>query len=74
MNQILKNTFKSKIPEYMIPNRLVRIDKVPVTINGKLDKKALPEIEFSAQKDNYEAPRNEIESKLCQIWSECLGS
>ena len=69
----IKEYLQTKIPEYMIPNRLVRIEKVPVTINGKLDKKALPEIEFTAQKDNYEAPRNEIESKLCQIWSEVLG-
>ena len=69
----IKEYIQTKIPEYMVPNRLVRIEKVPVTINGKLDKKALPEIEFTAQKDNYEAPRNEIESKLCQIWSEVLG-
>ncbi|CAF4728182.1 unnamed protein product, partial [Rotaria socialis] len=62
-----------KLPDYMIPNRLMRIEKIPVTINGKLDAKALPDIDFSADENNYCAPRNELEVKLCEIWSDILG-
>jgi amino acid adenylation domain-containing protein/non-ribosomal peptide synthase protein (TIGR01720 family) len=63
---------QSKLPDYMVPTRLVHLEKFPLTINGKLDKKALPEIE-SREEDNYVAPRNELERKVCEIWAEVLG-
>ncbi|CAF3925872.1 unnamed protein product [Rotaria magnacalcarata] len=69
----IKQYMQTKLPDYMIPNRLVRIDKVPVTINGKLDAKALPEFDFSIDENDYCAPRNELEVKLCEIWSDILG-
>ena len=68
----IKEYLQTKIPEYMIPNRLVRIDKVPVTINGKLDKKALPEVDLMKSSSNQIKPRNELESKVYLIWSELL--
>jgi len=64
---------QSKLPEYMVPSALVYLDKLPLTINGKLDRKALPEPEFTSGM-GYMAPRNEIERQVCQIWSEVLGS
>ncbi|CAF3608137.1 unnamed protein product [Rotaria socialis] len=69
----IKQYIQTKLPDYMIPNRLMRIEKIPVTINGKLDAKALPEFNFSAEENNYCAPRNELEVKLCEIWSDILG-
>ncbi|CAF4553189.1 unnamed protein product [Rotaria socialis] len=69
----IKQYIQTKLPDYMIPNRLMRIDKIPVTINGKLDAKALPDIDFSADENNYCAPRNELEVTLCEIWSDILG-
>ena len=63
---------QSKLPEYMVPAVFVQLDKLPLTINGKLDRKALPDPEFTSQ-DNYIAPRNEIERKVSQIWAEVLG-
>ena len=69
----LKQFMQTKLPDYMIPNRLVRIDKIPVTINGKLDAKALPDIDFSVEENNYCAPRNELEVELCEMWSDLLG-
>ncbi|CAF4529291.1 unnamed protein product, partial [Rotaria socialis] len=69
----IKQYIQTKLPDYMIPNRLMRIDKIPVTINGKLDAKALPDIDFSADESNYCAPRNEFEANLCEIWSHILG-
>ncbi|CAF5040372.1 unnamed protein product, partial [Rotaria sp. Silwood1] len=58
----------------MIPNRLVRIEKIPVNINGKLDSRALPEVNFTKYDQNeLGPPRNDLEAKIAQIWSELLG-
>ena len=56
----------------MVPNVFVHLEKLPLTINGKLDRKALPIPNFSNE-DDYIAPRNELEKKICLIWSELLG-
>ncbi|CAF4476067.1 unnamed protein product [Rotaria socialis] len=64
---------QSKLPDRMVPNRLIRIEKIPLTINGKLDTKALPELDFFVDENNYCAPRNELEVTLCAIWSDILG-
>ena len=66
------NYLKSKLPDYMIPSFIVHLDKLPLTINGKLDRRALPDPEFT-NSDSYKAPRNELEAKVCRIWSEVLG-
>jgi amino acid adenylation domain-containing protein/non-ribosomal peptide synthase protein (TIGR01720 family) len=60
------------LPDYMIPRYLMQISSIPMTHNGKLDKKALPEIEVKSE-HGYVAPRNEIEEQLCRIFSEVLG-
>jgi acyl-coenzyme A synthetase/AMP-(fatty) acid ligase len=56
-----------KLPEYMTPNAYVRLDKLPMTINGKLDRHALPDPELIS-KEKYTAPSNELEAKLCLLW------
>ncbi|NDB85091.1 MAG: gramicidin biosynthesis protein, partial [Alphaproteobacteria bacterium] len=66
------NYLGSRLPEYMIPSILVYLERLPLTINGKLDRKALPDPEFT-NIDNYVAPRNELESQVCKIWGEVLG-
>jgi pimeloyl-ACP methyl ester carboxylesterase len=63
----------SRIPDYMIPSIFVLLETLPLTVNGKLDRKALSDPEFRNDKDSYVAPRNEIESKLCSIWEEVLS-
>ncbi|MEH2195008.1 MAG: amino acid adenylation domain-containing protein [Nostoc sp.] len=67
----LKNDLKSRLPDYMIPAQIIVLDKLPLTPNGKIDRKALPapngEIEGL-----YEAPRNEVEQQLAQVWSVVL--
>lgn len=63
---------QTRLPEYMVPSILVHLEKLPLTINGKSDRKALPDPEFSSS-DSYVAPRNELESQVCHIWSEVLG-
>jgi len=62
------------LPEYMIPSTFVQLDKMPLTPNGKIDRKALPEPEGKMNaRAEYVAPRNEGEEKLATIWQDVLG-
>ena len=67
----LRHHLSNVLPDYMIPSYFVQLEKMPLTPNGKLDRKALPEPENNV-KTEYIAPRNEIEEKLTQIWCEVL--
>ncbi|MDO6709056.1 condensation domain-containing protein, partial [Photobacterium sp. 1_MG-2023] len=58
--------------EYMVPGSITLIDKVPLTINGKLDRRALPAPVW-VREDSYRAPRNALEVQLCQVWQQVLG-
>jgi tyrocidine synthetase III len=64
------------LPAYMIPACFIRLDRLPLTLNGKIDKKALPDPAGSALPAGtpYIAPRNDTESKLVSIWQELLGN
>jgi SAM-dependent methyltransferase/acyl carrier protein len=68
----LKLYLHSKLIEYMVPEYYIPLEKLPLTINGKLDRKALPEPELT-KSDSYVAPSNELASLVCNIWSEALG-
>lgn len=57
------------LPEYMIPAYIMQIEAIPVNRNGKLDKRALPEI---TEERAYTAPRDETEKKICDLFSELL--
>ncbi|RHC79098.1 non-ribosomal peptide synthetase [Parabacteroides merdae] len=62
------------LPDYMIPSLFVTLDQFPLTPNGKIDRKALPEAEFNVEKTHkYVAPETTIEQKLANIWQEVLG-
>lgn len=63
---------KKKLPEYMVPSILVYLQEIPLNINGKLDRKALPLPEF-VNDQNYVEPNSELEKKLCSIWKEVLN-
>ena len=67
----LREQLSKELPDYMIPQYLVELDHLPLTVNGKIDRKALPEPEL--HKEEYIAPRNETERKLAEIWGEVLG-
>ena len=61
------------LPEYMIPAYMMQIETIPVTANGKLDKKSLPWIEAKSE-NGYTAPQNMEEQILCEIFEEILGA
>lgn len=63
-----------ELPDYMIPGYFVKVEKIPLTSNGKVDRKSLPKPEMvSNVKTKYVAPRNYIEEKLVEAWTEVLG-
>ncbi|MEO5681008.1 MAG: amino acid adenylation domain-containing protein [Chitinophagaceae bacterium] len=61
------------LPGYMVPVSFVAIETFPLTVNGKLDKRALPDPDFTTPEADYIAPLNEIEAVLCKIWEAVLG-
>lgn len=69
---LLRNHLRQRLPEYMIPSSFIRIETIPLTPNGKLDYKALPD-PVAVTGKIYTAPRDETEIKLSEIWSEILG-
>ncbi|HRR78238.1 MAG TPA: amino acid adenylation domain-containing protein [Ruminococcus sp.] len=68
----IRDRLSESLPEYMVPAYMMQIESIPVTRNGKLDKRALPEIESRAARE-YAAPRNEAERAVCQAFSEILN-
>ncbi|WP_164466160.1 non-ribosomal peptide synthetase [Chryseobacterium carnipullorum] len=72
--EALQSQLQETLPEYMVPRLWVELDEMPLTSNGKLDRKALPDIDSSAFSTKaYVAPRTETEERLAKIWQELLG-
>ncbi|MFH7023429.1 amino acid adenylation domain-containing protein, partial [Flavobacterium sp. FlaQc-50] len=70
----LQNQLKLSLPEYMVPMIWVELDQMPLTSNGKLDKKALPDPDNSQlSSKEYVAPRTDTERQLVEIWQNLLG-
>ncbi|QSF97260.1 lichenysin non-ribosomal peptide synthetase LicA [Bacillus paralicheniformis] len=61
------------LPDYMVPSFWVQLDELPVTANGKVDRRALPQPDVEAQTAEYKAPLTETEQLLADIWQEVLG-
>ncbi|MEU7020083.1 amino acid adenylation domain-containing protein [Streptomyces sp. NPDC046203] len=72
--QDVKEWMRRKLPEAIVPARVLRITDIPVTPSGKLDIRRLPETDFAAGAGaEYVAPSSDVEIKLCGIWSAVLG-
>ncbi len=70
----LRAHLRGSLPEYMVPAAFVVLDALPLTSNGKVDRKALPAPEGDAYaRGSYEAPLGEVEAALAEIWAEVLG-
>ncbi|WGV32940.1 non-ribosomal peptide synthetase [Paenibacillus polymyxa] len=70
----MRTSLAQEMPGYMIPSYFVQLERIPLTSNGKVDRKALPEPQGGLQTGvEYVAPRNRTESQLVKIWEEVLG-
>ncbi|MEM1170262.1 MAG: amino acid adenylation domain-containing protein [Cyanobacteria bacterium P01_H01_bin.35] len=69
----LRGFLKSTVPDYMVPSAFVFLDAIPLTPNGKIDRRALPVPDVSTQEAERIAPRTTTELQLVQIWSEVLN-
>ena len=65
---------RKKLTFYMIPNKLVKLDNFPITANGKIDKKALPKINLTANKNNYIAPSSKLELQIAKVFEKLLST
>ena len=70
----LRSYLKEQLPEYMVPTAFVQLEQLPVTLNGKVDRRALPEPEWSVGTTEYRAATTVVEELLLGIWAEVLGS
>lgn len=70
----LRNFAKQQLPDYMIPSAFVFLDVMPLTPNGKVDRKALPALDVSRPELDgaYEAPRTPVEEVLAEMWAGLL--
>ncbi|MBA6045124.1 non-ribosomal peptide synthetase [Pseudomonas lactis] len=69
----LRAHVQGRLPDYMVPSAYVWLAQLPLTANGKLDRKALPAPDQAALiSRGYEAPQGEVESLLAQIWQDVL--
>jgi non-ribosomal peptide synthase protein (TIGR01720 family) len=74
LTETLRNHLSRSLPDYMVPAFFVFLDKIPLTSNGKIDRKSLPAPDLSLRQvgEDYVAPTTPIEQELCAIWSEVL--
>ncbi|MCH9692205.1 MAG: amino acid adenylation domain-containing protein, partial [Gammaproteobacteria bacterium] len=68
----MHSALTAALPAYMVPASLMAIESVPLTINGKLDRKALPAPKWLDER-RYVAPRTALEAQLCHLWAEVLS-
>ncbi|MBW8873671.1 MAG: amino acid adenylation domain-containing protein [Acidobacteria bacterium] len=71
----LRRFLQERLPEYMVPARFIGLAKLPLSANGKLDRRALPAPDDARPElgNRYVAPRNDGERRLAAIWAQLLG-
>ncbi len=68
----LREYLGTELPDYMIPAYFVKLNELPLTRTGKVDRKALPEVDLAKTGVEYVAPKTAVEKKLIEIWAEVL--
>jgi amino acid adenylation domain-containing protein len=68
----LGDYLKNHVPAYMVPAHFMELERIPLTSNGKLDTKNLPEPELRTD-DDYVPPRDQLERSLVELWADVVG-
>lgn len=68
----LRNNLRTRLPDFMIPSEFVVMDAFPLTPNGKLDRKRLPQPDWGSAASEWVAPQSDTEIRLAAIWSDVL--
>jgi amino acid adenylation domain-containing protein len=72
--EAVRTHLKAVLPQYMVPSALVRLQQLPLTPTGKVDRRALPAPDLASYaSQQYEPPRGEVEETVAAIWQELLG-
>nr|MCR4905833.1 SDR family oxidoreductase [Clostridiales bacterium] len=69
----LKAEIGKTLTPYMVPGVLMQLDRMPLTVNGKIDKKKLPKVEYTPAAEEYTAPANAAEEDFCRWFAEVLN-
>jgi len=71
----MRAQLREQLPEYMIPAVFMELEKLPLTVNGKVDRRALPALGVRKHESDkaFTAPRNTVEIALAKVWEELLG-
>ncbi len=71
-SESLRQHLQQHVPDYMVPQAVMLLAKLPLNANGKLDRQALPEPEQAASQKAYIAPRTATEQAIAEVWAEVL--
>lgn len=69
----LNKELRARLPGYMVPSHLVQLERLPVTANGKLDRRALPAPVLGSAGADFASPRTGTEQSIAEVWSQVLG-
>lgn len=73
-SKLVKEELSKKLPIYMVPRCITQIEKIPLTINGKIDKRKLSDISIElGHEEEYEEPKNDIQTKMVVVFKDVLG-
>jgi amino acid adenylation domain-containing protein/non-ribosomal peptide synthase protein (TIGR01720 family) len=70
--ETLRRALKTRLPDYMVPTYFMFLAQMPLTPNGKLDRKGLPQPDVSQMQQAYVAPQTELEQQIATIWADVL--
>ncbi|WP_296891257.1 AMP-binding protein, partial [uncultured Methanobrevibacter sp.] len=73
LNELISTYIGERKPNYMIPSFIIKLDKIPINVNGKVDKKALPEVDFDSLHAEYAAPTNKIEEDIVNAFEKVFN-
>ncbi|MGZ4107887.1 MAG: amino acid adenylation domain-containing protein, partial [Tumebacillaceae bacterium] len=68
----LRHAVKARLPEYMVPSAFIVLEAMPLTPNGKVDRRALPAPDWELLEQTYVAPRTSVEETVAGIWADVL--